>query len=114
MQRESMRQKVNADANQDGRRPSAPIHIFFEKEFARDCIGNQGQRSGRRRHQRQVQMIEREQERKECQRQKSHAGKEQRAGDNSADRAFEAALSADLIKVANGLHGRRSEHFAGC
>ena len=74
-----MRQQIHPDADAHGRGPAAAVHVFMQEELGGDRIGDQRERSGGRRHQAQVEMIQREQQREECQREKADAG-EERAG----------------------------------
>ena len=58
-------------------------------------------------------MVKRKEQREEGQGQKADAGKEERAGEDGANGAFEAGAGANLIQVADGLHGGGGEDFAG-
>ena len=58
-------------------------------------------------------MVQREEQREESQRQKSQPGKKQRAGEDGANGALQAGARANLIQVADRLHRRGGQHFAG-
>src|ERR1035441_9419404 len=58
-------------------------------------------------------MIQRQQQRKEGQRQKTYACEKQRAGDDGANRALHPRVGANLIQVANRLHRCGGKDFAG-
>lgn len=61
------------------------IDIFLEEDFSGDCVRDQRERSRGWRHQAQVQVVQREQQREECERKKGNAGEKQRAGEHGAN-----------------------------
>ncbi len=85
-----MRQKIDPDADQHGGGPAAAIYVLMQEQLACDGVGDQRERSRSRRNQAQVQMIQSEEQREESQGKKANTGKEQRAGNDGPDRAFDA------------------------
>ena len=110
---DSVRQEVDADADQHGGGPAAMIHVFFQKDLSRDGVGHQRERGRCRRNQAQVEVIQRKEQREEGKSKKAYAGKEKRAGQDRANCALQPRPGANVIQVTERLHGSGGEHFAG-
>ena len=59
------------------------------------------------------QVVQSEEQREEGQRKKNYSGKEERAGEDGADGAGKTGVGANPVQVADRLHGRGGQHFAG-
>ena len=55
-----VREKIDADAYQDGGGPAAAVDIFFKEDFAGDGVGDQGKRGGGWGYEAQVEVVQSE------------------------------------------------------
>ncbi len=92
-----MSQKIHSDTNKHSRGPAASIDILFEKKFAGNSVCDQRKRSRGRSGEAQIEMIQREEQREEGQREKADTGKEERAGEDGADCALQAGVGTNVI-----------------
>jgi hypothetical protein len=108
----SMRQKIDADADQDGGGPAAAVDVFFEEELAAMALVTSVSEAEAGATRLRFEVIQGEEQGEEGHCQEEDSGKEERAGDDGANGALHAGAGANVVEVADGLHGGCGEDFA--
>jgi hypothetical protein len=103
----SMREKVDADADQDCGGPAAAVDVFLEEDFAGDGVGDQRERGGGGRDEAEVEVVQGEEQRKEGEGEKADAGEEERAGEDGADGALQSRSGRECRRGRRWISWRR-------